>query len=216
MILKDRKMKHFSFIVVTVVLSLVSCKNCPAQRNRNLANDSIIKKAQQLKELCIKSSGPNGGNEYFQQIFFDNFPNTYNELIQLYGYNNDTPAILYNYVEQHIVNMFNELHSVNDTLYFNKLTSISINGHWDADAVNAFQEGLRQRVLDNPELVIYVLRKNHIHNIESFWHFYFDGPHPKKNIDERLSVIKEKDPEMYSVILKAHNDIVVDWDKNGE
>lgn len=85
---------------------------------------------------------------------------------------------------------------------------ISIGGHWDVDAVNYFQSGLRGRVLNKPDLVIYILRGMPAEKIKSFWYFCFDAPHPKKRIPEQLQKIKSIDDKIYNLMIEAQDEVL--------
>ncbi|HEY4937136.1 MAG TPA: hypothetical protein VII44_11175 [Puia sp.] len=67
-------------------------------------------------------------------------------------------------------------------MYYKKIVSIAIGGYWDADAVNAFQEGLRKRVykititLKKSEQqgsgqLISVIREYKEFELDRTWHF---------------------------------------------
>jgi hypothetical protein len=104
--------------------------------------------------------------------------------------------------------LFNELNTINDTLYYRKIVSVAIDGHWDGDAVNFFQHGLRNKVLNNPALIVHVLKGMSNGRIQSFWYFYFDGAHPKKQIAEPLQKIRFINNKIYDLMIKAQTDVL--------
>jgi len=166
-------------------------------------------KAKKLKQLYLLStSSSKEASIVYKEQFFIEFPQTFNQLLELYGYNDNKPAVLYFEGENHILKLFNNLDNINDTLYYKKIISIAIGGHWDADAVNYFQYGLRKRVLNDPELTVYILKDKSEKDIKSFWFFYFDGAHPQKQIVEQLLKIRYINSNIYDLMIEAHNDVL--------
>jgi len=193
------------------IFNFVSIKNIHIVPERNLQVDSIALKAKQLKRLYLLSTASSKEVSYnYREQFFKEFPNTFNQLLKLYGYDNKNskPNILYYEAPNHILKLFNNLSEVNDTLYYRKIIQISIGGRWDADAVNYFQNGLRHRILDNPELAVYVLKHTPHDKVKSFWYFYFDGAHPKKEIPEQLKRIRSIDSEIYNLMIVAQDEVL--------
>lgn len=168
-----------------------------------LAGDSLTLKAKKLKHLYMLAKNSSGQKEINEENFFNEFPGTFNELNLLYGYIENKPAPLYEESELHILGLFNTLTAINDTVYYKKIISIAIGGHWDADAINFFQHGLEQRVITKPELTVSILKKLPNSQISSFWYFYFDGPHPQKQIDPALLKIKLIDKKVFDLMIKS-------------
>lgn len=177
--------------------------------------ESLNIKAKKLELLYTHASSSEDADNIYKREFFEAFPATFNQLDALYGDNldrNHKPAPLNGQAEQHIIDLFNRLDNiVNDTLYYRKIISIAVGGHWDGDAVNFFQHGLRQKVLKNPALVVYILKNMNNDNIYSFWYFYFDGPVPNKQISKPLKRIKTINQRIYSLMTKAHNKVLKFW-----
>jgi hypothetical protein len=196
-------------ILIVFHLSFYANAQSVVVSNKHL-NDSLNLKATKLKRLyMLSTSSSKDVSNIYKQQFFDAFPNTFQQLDELYGDHLDAhhkPAPLNDQAEQHIVDLFNKLNTINDTLYYRKIISISIGGHWDGDAVNFFQEGLRNKVLKDPAIVVDILK--HISNarIQSFWYFYFDEPYPEKKLPEPLQKVKSIDIGIYNLMIKAHND----------
>ncbi len=191
----------FFFNISTSKAYLILNEKAPIQ-------DSIIVKAKHLRELYKLSINSSSKTQIYRKQFFDLFPNSFKELNDLYGYNNCIEAPLYSQVKNHIFELFNNLNNINDTLYYKKIVSIAIGGHWDADAVDAFQEGLRKRVLRKQDLVVYLLNELPDKKIKSFWYFYFDGVHPSKQIAEPLLKIKENNLKIYNLMIEAHKNVL--------
>lgn len=192
-------------------INISSAKAAPYLIDKKL-NDSITLKAKKLKQLYLLATATSQDmRNIYTEKFFNEFPDSFKELNSLYGYENDTPSILYYEAENHIIKLFNNINTINDTLYYKKVINIAIGGHWDADAINYFQHGLNDRAEKKPELIVYLLKQMEIKAIKSFWYFYFDGPHPKEQISDSLKKIKSIDIGIYNVMIEMHNKVLADF-----
>lgn len=208
-------MKIIKIVTVIFVLSMiysakVRCYPIPPNIQPNL--DSLNLKAIKLKQLYILSStGSSEVSDNYKMQFFDAFPNTFKQLDELYGDNLDAhnkPAPLNDRAEQHILDLFNHLNCINDTLYYRKIILIANGGHWDGDAINFFQHGLRNKVLNDPGLVVYILKDMPDNRIRSFWFFYFDGVHPEEQIPKQLQKIKSINNRIYNLMIEAQTEVL--------
>ena len=187
---------------------LFSTFTCHAQ---NDFYDPIVFKANKLKAEFILAQSNNYKSEY-EKRFFEYFPNSFDELVALYGFENDTANVLYYYADRHILQFFNSISSINDTVYYSKLINIAEGGKWAADAESYFQEGLRQHVIKNPELTVFLLNKLDDNDIEGFWRFYFDEPHPQNTLPEKLKFIQDYNSRVYNLMKKAQKYVLKSWE----
>jgi hypothetical protein len=161
------------YLYLCLMLMFAFSVTCIAQ-NKNATNAVAINaKALKLKNayrLAVTSTN----KKKYEAQFFNEFPNTFKELNELYGYENDKPAPLYHDAVKHIKELFNNIKSVNDTVYYQKIASIAKNARWDADAISYFQDGLQKRVASNSTLTLFILRNKPDKEVTSFWAFYFD------------------------------------------
>lgn len=203
---RTEALSFFLFVIITIFAASIS--DAHAINLNNPTKDNLQIKADSLKQLYTLATCSHVNKAIYEKQFFDEFPATFNQLNDLYGDKENKPAILNNEAENHIIGLFNKITSVNDTVYYGKIIGIGIGGLWDADAVNYFQHGLRERVENNVALTIYLLKKLKAADIKSFWFFYFDGPHPKKQIPDALEKVKLLDKEIYSIMIEAHNEVL--------
>lgn len=212
MIQPNRDIMRLLTLLIILILNMSPYANAQSVLvPKHYSHDSLIVKAKKLKQLYMlsRSSSVDLGNIY-KEKFFNEFPNTFKELNELYGDDFDIhhkPAILIDQAEQHIT-LFTELNTIDDTLYYRKIISIAIDGHWDGDAVNFFQHGLRNKVLNNPALTVHILKNLTDDKIKSFWYFYFDGAHPQKQIPEQLRKIKLINNRICNLMVKAQNEVL--------
>ncbi|MDP9046624.1 MAG: hypothetical protein M3N14_00710 [Bacteroidota bacterium] len=210
-------MKTLCLIIIVITFNQLTTESCPVIFKEKATVDSISEKAKKLKSLYMLSIGSIEVRDIYQKQFFDEFPKTFRELNELYGYDWDKhkgASILYYEAGKHIRELFNDLDNINDTLYYKKIIGIAIDGHWDADAVNFFQYGLRNRTEAKPELITFILKTMPENQIRSFWYFYFDGAHPKKIINEPLQKIKSFNLKIYNLMLQVHHEVIVNTEEH--
>ena len=58
---------------------------------------------------------------------------------------------------------------------------------------------------------IQILSKHPENEIKSFWRFYFDGPHPPKQLPKELKQIKAINGEIYVLMVSALKEIQDNW-----
>lgn len=208
-------MKPLTLFIPFLLLTMQISWADPQKQQKQSTTESLNKRAGRLKLLYAKATGSAHNYKLYQPQFFNEFPSTFREFDALYGYRNGTAAPLYHEAESHIIGLFNSMEVVNDTLYYNKLISIAIGGEWDADAVNFFQGKLGDRVCKNMALTVYLLDKLPIEKVRSFWFFYFDGVHPKKQIEPCLRPLADSNPAMYKIIVEAKRKVIAKWGKDG-
>jgi hypothetical protein len=161
--------------------------------------DSLNVKIEKLKEYYSKSHDRKDSME-FHLRFFEEFPSDFESFNSIYGF--DTSEMpLYDKAYDHI-QLFNRISCVSETIYYRKVISIAIGGYWDADAINYFQEGLRERVMANPELTFELLKERTEKEIFKFWFFFFGGPVTAKEIPKELE--RRSSEDQYAIVKRAY------------
>ena len=143
--------------------------------------------------------------------FFMLFPEHFSLLIDLYGYkeiciDSTSYGPLYNYSYSHIELLYKSEEIVGSNLFIRKIIDISLNGYWQSDAVAIFKEYLFDLLLSNKKLFCSKLNEYNEQDIESFWKFYFDEPHPENLDFNELDNFKQLDSKMYCIIKSSHDD----------
>lgn len=183
------------------------------------ATDSLMIKAEKLKDLYSGTITAKDAQtrQTFELAFFQEFPENFRDLAALYGFENDEPAILYDESYKHIHELYNNLTSINDTAYLTKGIAIAVNGRWDADGINIFQEGLTQRIIRQKELTVFLLMQMQPEQVRSFWYFIFDGPHPDKQFktNSGLREFEIIDKNIYSIMMEAYVQALADSEPHG-
>ena len=165
--------------------------------------DSILQKVEKLKILHSKLSTLD--REDYVQEYFETFPASFNSFNEMFGYKensgNTVYAPLYDDAHKYIVSFFQL--DIEKIKYYNKIIAISTGSKWDADAINYFQHEMREKVKNDIKDFIEVLSKRNTKEIQGFWHFYFDGPHPPETIPKELESIKQLNAQIYRLMEAA-------------
>lgn len=147
-------------------------------------NQIDLSKKSKLLELYYSNAVISCGDSstYWKKLFFDEFPDSFSELKQIYGYE-DTDSLVLGYLYydsyKHIGQLLKTLDNIIDEdIYFTKLIKVSINGYWQSDGISIFQHILEEKVTEKLELSCSVLSNFSEEEIVSFWYFFFDGPCP--------------------------------------
>jgi hypothetical protein len=201
----------------TVVIAHQNAEEVMFQDNQIVIRhkaEQLIKAFQELSSsrFTVKS----------QQNYFEAFPNNFVLFNMLFGYSDKEPfgepttefeRLLYKEAESFIPTFF-KLNGIDKTQYYNRIIDISINGRWYADGVNYFQHGMVEKVNGDLNLFCKLLSKRGKKEIISFWYFYFDGPHPIKQIPKELQNVKRNNPKLFYLIELALIQVNQTWKEN--
>jgi hypothetical protein len=200
---------------------LISCAANTMHRNVEKTNaqadqKEVKQKAEQLKKKYEKlSSSPYTAK--YEQEYFEAFPNSFALFNSLFGYTNGEQmgkefkaGPLYNEAESYVSAFFN-VHAIEKSKYYNRMIDISINGRWYADGVNYFKHGMEDKVKSDLNLLSELLSKHSDKEIKSFWYFYFDGPHPAKELQEELQKVNEINSRIFTLMEVALKKVQQAW-----
>lgn len=158
-----------------------------------------------------------------EEEFFSFFPKNFKEFVSCYGYtenrsydytNLSEPFLfspLYEYSKAHI-DVFYNLNSISNKRLIRRIVDVSMNGHWQGDAVNIFKYGYRTILKNNLKEFLIYLASFEYNEVESFWYFYFDGPCPEDDIPGYLKPIKNSYPDIYEAMLSAASKVKLEWE----
>lgn len=140
------------------------------------------------------------------------FPNSMEQFTEIYGYDDaNGKKPLYDEAFEHIKYLFNEGTKENIDTLFTKVIGIAINGKWDADAVNYFQDEFITAIKKYPKQFLFVISSKTREESSSVWYFLFDGPHPsntKEDYNDMYNLIKPLS-NMQANILKQQFEILL-------
>jgi len=210
-----KHLKKSAFYILLVVMSL-TVQACPAGGNKmqqEQDSTNIAAKAKELKGYYAKAKSD---DKEYQVKFFDAFPASFLLFNQLYGYNGNTYHVLYEESQKH-VSLFCELrNTVTKEKYYEKLISLGLNGHWDADAVSYLQHCMEKYIEEDLPLTVSTLENYSDKEIKSFWYFLFDGPHPSETIPVDIDKIRSINDQIASLAEKAFQEVHEDAEPHGK
>lgn len=157
-------------------------------RSKDSLNSQISIKAQvdSLNKFAFLIQHSFGKEkENFEQQFLKYFPNSFKKFNLLYGYKEISPdSVIYMplYASDHIEKVLFNLESINDTIFYKKLINISIDGHWAADQVSIFHSHLMEKVKEDLDITVNILRNIDNKKVKSFWLFFLIVRIPKQMI----------------------------------
>ncbi len=200
--------------ILLFVVSLSSCSSKPKDSHMGIEPISppdTISLDTRMKVLTECSNDLR--NEKSQVKFLRYFPNSFEEFQQLFGYEeidqfNAEFGPLYEESGKYIEIYFLKLEKVDRQLLIEKVINISVGAHWEADAVSHFQSLMCPMFKNNMNLFLKELSSRKKSEIKGFWYFYFDCPHPSKEIPDELAQIKSLNKQIYELILQAHQEVL--------
>lgn len=227
----ERNKMSKTYLLVVSVLTLISCnqikvdkcldnggrwnyetKECELLNQLTDNTDSLnldipflkVKmKAERLTRKFEKAKETNNTKEINE--FIEEFPNSFFEMEELFGFDSKGAAPLYE-TGGKIIKYFSSLQPNNTKLYYNKYINICINGRWDADNIRkAF--GLFLRIKNDVNNICPILMDRNDKELLSVFRFVFDGPHPNNKVNNRINnYIQSELPNKYDRIKKISND----------
>jgi hypothetical protein len=139
-----------------------------------------------------------------QQLLFASFPSDALQFVCQFGNRENIDSSdfwfssLYN-LSFNIVDTFFQLDSIPKDSIIYKCIFLTQGLEWQADGVNYFQQGLRNFVNTNTELVVKLLSSVSSKEIDEFWEFYFMGYFPYK-LTKAERNIKKIDEKVWKIV----------------
>ena len=135
-------------------------------------------------------------NSYTQKVFFDAFPNKWDDFIRVEGYMYDIEGELFtDYVEA-----FGRLTTIDDTTYCAKLVNLCIGADFAADGPAFLQAVLHEKIRDATNgdcslgrlapIILSLLSYKTQGELISFWLFYWDRFYHEEGDDEAYNISK--------------------------
>lgn len=157
------------------LILVVSCLffSCNANEKKEGSND-VTQKDNIADTRIEKLKRAFEQNDY--ATFFKLFPDTYSELVDFYGFNDDTgKKPLYDFYETHINYLFEYEEKISSEIFAEKVYKIAKGGVWDADGIGLFQSNLSELIISKPNIFLEILTTKPDKEVTDFWHFVFDG-----------------------------------------
>jgi hypothetical protein len=148
----------------------------------------------ELNSAC-RELEKNPGSVEQSKIFFDAFPATWMEFMMTYQYvpNDDYDnSLLIKWLDRHI-QIFTKISSViPDSIYCDRLISLSVSGRWDGDISVTIQNILHKIMSVKPETIFRRLPKQTRGFQLRFWQFYWSSLEANNIYDKECDNLKRK------------------------
>jgi hypothetical protein len=161
-------------------------------------------------------------NKQAEGAYFAAFPKTFDAFNKLFGYSNGDPlgapsadftSPLYDEALQYVDSFFT-LSLIDKEAHCNRIIDICLKGRWYADAVNYFQQGMREALKKDVPLFSRLLSLRDDQAVKSFWYFYFDSPHPVNKLPENLlDEVARSDKRVASFMKNGLEEVQKAWGK---
>lgn len=182
-----------NILLIFIVFDLIHSKNVEnkLEYSKEIVKD-ISKEEQQVSEMDTliyyfnKISSEKASESYFSKYVYA-FPSTFQSFQDYFGFDDEEGAMpLYKEANTYIDNLFLASKICCKHEVFDKVINIARQGKWDADAVNYLKHKIHRIIEDNPGDFLEILSKEEQQEQIGFWFFYFDSPHPQKEISQKL------------------------------
>jgi hypothetical protein len=166
--------------------------------------DSLIRHSEIIS--CVFSS--DNARARSEKLFFDLFPSKFDCFNYLYG--NAKHSVLNSYSLDHVEILFS-LNIIGPTQHVAKQIELSLQGSWEADAINYLRYNMKNQVSNILHQFVKQLSAYPDKEILSFWYFLFDGPHPenyKDDYNKLYNRCKALDSEIAELMRQAYEKLL--------
>ncbi|WP_299125902.1 hypothetical protein [uncultured Winogradskyella sp.] len=124
--------------------------------------------------------------------FLKQFPKNFKQYNDYFGWDNvnEAPQKLYTEAEDYTEYFFDLLRNPKYKAYEKNIINICIDGHWEADAINYFQDETLKYIKENQKYSL--VNKLNDSDAKSVLFFLLDGPHPQFDADFASHLNTEK------------------------
>lgn len=153
-------------------------------------------------------------NDYLK--FFHYFPDTFDSFVAIYGYVENEEetilSILYDDAYYHIEYLFENNNRIDINSFLEKIFYITQHSYWQADAYNYFKINVEKLFDCRYDDFIDYLNSKTNKELEDFWFFVLNGPHPINNRHLNFIIRLQEDNQerQIRIIEKVMNRIKTD------
>jgi hypothetical protein len=153
--------------------------------------------------------------------FINEFPDSFNEFNDYFGWNNssDKPSELYDNSTEYIDYWYEIISVKNDKKFEQKAINICINGKWDADAINYYQDKTLEFIKSKEKF--YLINNIDSKTAKSILFFLFDSPTPvydkefTKGLNtEKKNILDSLFHNEFKKTTSQQDDIISKYEKN--
>lgn len=152
-------------------------------------------------------------------LFVEAFPRSYDEFINLYGYNDDEfeLALLYYEANDHIEFLFSD-DRILEPVCLDMLIKLTNGFYWQADAAAYLSMHIQSMLKDHPDLMSTFLKDKDDYLVKDFLKCAISTPHPEPEntvyYNEYLKLVeqyKNRSPKIVRLFKAAHEELVDEW-----
>lgn len=153
----------------------------------------------------LKKDGPDT-----QRVFFDAFPDRWDDFVRVEGYMYDIEEEQYEFV--HYVEAFGRLTTIDDSTYCAKLVNLCIGADFEADGPLFLQKVLHEKMRGSPNgkqslgrlapIILSSLSYKTRGEILSFWLFYWDRFYEEEGQKEAYNISKAEYDRLQKLVKK--------------
>lgn len=142
----------------------------------------------------IESENSKAADSMYYKAFFRYFPDSFSAFTNYYG-EPDSKLIEQHF--KHLQFFDSSLAYQEDSLWVNKLVTLSYESRWDADAVYLLHSILKKRFNKNKSVFTKILKQKKDDLVFDFFFFYLDELHPSySQLPEELQFLKNGSDNM--------------------
>lgn len=143
-------------------------------------------------------------NPQFQLEFFNAFPACWDDFISTYKFYNKEgyDLSMYDSAQEHIEALGN-CTTINDTIFCNRLISLSVGASLDADAPNYLQGLLHHTMSQKNGVLLHCLSQIEKGHQMQFWQFYWSNIVDGRSGEQEFKVLYNINKEKYPCLMKT-------------
>lgn len=150
-------------------------------------------------------------------LFVKAFPKTYDDFIDLYGYDGDELALLYHEAYDHIAFLFSDDRILEETC-LDMLLKLTHGFYWQADAATILHMHIQALVKDHPDLISDFLEDKDDELVKDFLKCAISTCHPEQEntvwYNEYLKLVEQyerRSPKIVRLFKTAHKELAEEW-----
>ncbi len=174
-------------IIILYVLSSFALNSLVIAQNDCPDSVENISIKEQVEQLTLYYNSIQEGKEEIKNeyLFFCYFPNSFERMKQVFGFDNKDGAAPLYYSGEYI-ELFYHLNKIERNTYYDKYINICINGVWEADNISECFGLFNKFFTQDVNILIKILNNKSEREIRSVFRFLFDGPHPSQREKDYL------------------------------
>ena len=149
--------------------------------------------------------------------FADVFPETFAELMDLYGFKTDSSSNLYHEGWDHVMFLFGD-ERIREEFYLQKILVLTEGYYWDADVTSYLGHKVQQMLEMYPDLISEFLEDKPDNLVKDFLKCAIATPHPEpenthyyNHLMEIIGLYEERSSKIVRLIRQAHQELMYEW-----